>query len=95
MGSLRAGWKRWGVLIVAVLGAVCGSFAAKQPARACSCVEDRWSVSLRSVESDAVDVSHEPYWPTEGDLSGYRGHASIWFSSSSPGQVSRVEAGQW
>ncbi len=95
MGSLREGWRRWGVVIVAMLGAVCGSVAVRRPVRACDCSEDLWRVTLRSVESDAADVSHEAYWPTEGELSAYSGHASIWFSSAPPGQVSRVEAGQW
>ena len=95
MTSIRHGSRHWVIVLVAMLGALCGGAATRRPAHACECTSDAWRVGLRSVESDDPALDHTAYWPTEGELSSYSGHAHIWSLTLPPGQVHRITAGQW
>lgn len=81
-----------GLICLAVLGAAGGLLLTSRPAGACKCSPDAWVVRLTSVTSDTAGVTHEPFWPAEGELSSYPGHADIWALSWEPGVISRVGA---
>ncbi len=94
MAIFRVGPRGSLVLLVAILGAVCGSITARRAAHACECSEEKWRVSLRSVTSDTAGVSHESFWPLEGELTSYPGHAHIWAVGAAQSQVHVMGAGR-
>jgi hypothetical protein len=79
-----------GVVVAAALGAAFGSSIAARPAGACSCAPNKWRVRLLSVGSTDPNVSHQPYWPVEADLSGFDRTVFIWSLHYEPGVISRA-----
>jgi len=59
-------------------------------AAACDCAGNAWQVTRTSVTSSGRAESHERFWPVEGTLSAYPGHASIWFTQRVPETIHAV-----
>jgi hypothetical protein len=79
---------------LALLGAVAGLMVTSRTAGACDCRTHGWKVRLQSVTSDTGGATHEAFWPEEGFLWAYPGHASISLREVETGVVWYVGAGQ-
>jgi hypothetical protein len=79
------------VWAAALLGGISGLAVASSRASACECAGDQWQLVRASVtSSDSAAASHERYWPLEGTLSAYPGHAHVWFALSAPETIHYV-----
>jgi hypothetical protein len=82
------------LLVMAVAGGAAGHAVTARRAAACSCAPFAWTVKLRSVTSSAPASNHQMYWPAQGTLIAYPGHADIWGETQEPGVIARVKAGR-
>lgn len=85
-------WAALAVGLAGTLGAAAGHLAASGPVAACSCARPEWRVLRRAVTSSDAASPHEAFWPAEGTLSSYDGHADIWATRQADGVVTRVGA---
>jgi hypothetical protein len=82
------------LLSMAALGAAVGHLVTSRVASACECSTPTWKVRLQSATSSDPATNHQSFWPAEGRLSGYTGHASIWANTFTAGVIGRVGAGR-
>ena len=85
-------WAGLALGLAGTLGAAAGHLAAAGPVAACSCATPEWRVLRRAVTSSEPASHHEAFWPAEGTLSSYDGHADIWATGQADGVVTRVGA---
>ena len=82
------------LLLMAALGATGGLLATRRAASACDCPPFEWRVQLQETTSSDPAANHQSFWPAQGTLSAYLGHANIWSSGFVPGVIARAGAGR-